>query len=487
VTNFRFVCQCLNDTLEGVRDGLSHFSGPSRVASIFMLHSRAPVCIFDPQNLLRGHEPKFKELYLEQNDWLLNFALPSYKSRFGHLKPEKNLQLAGLVSYGGRSNPVFYQMWFTEHHPDMCSTAPTERWLEHAAWRFSHDIANEPDLYTGISGNFLREYSTYAVRDQIVDHMNLALGWDTHLRIFPILDAVLGISKTREEGAWPRGRLIVVEQRSLAELEFVVRFPEADTPVLENFKHVRKLLMAVEDGALVLVSDGQRIFGIASGSLPSFCIIADFRGQYGFLHVNDQPLCSFSDGNFHSTTHRAKLVQVEETLLESNLDAESGHSLFQTIARLVHHAQESHFGCTLVIDLNPSPVVIAGQRFHTALDLRNPEHFRLARSFLRVDGALHIGRDLRLHGFACLLDGRTIAGEDRSRGARFNSALRFTSEHSNLIVVVVSADRPVAVIEEGVEVSAQCQWHPVSACQFAPQTLSDWILESDSDAENDGP
>jgi hypothetical protein len=46
--------------------------------------------------------------------------------------------LAGLISCGGRSSSVFFQMWFTDHHPDMCSIGPTERWLEHAAWRFSH-------------------------------------------------------------------------------------------------------------------------------------------------------------------------------------------------------------------------------------------------------------------------------------------------------------------------------------------------------------
>ena len=51
-------------------------------------------------------------------------------------------------------------MWFTEHHPDMCSIGPTERWLEQAVWRVSHDIANEEELYTGISGGFLKEYAT---------------------------------------------------------------------------------------------------------------------------------------------------------------------------------------------------------------------------------------------------------------------------------------------------------------------------------------
>ncbi|WP_432215083.1 hypothetical protein, partial [Salmonella enterica] len=76
-----------------------------------------------------------------------------------------------------------------EHHPDLCSIGPTECWLEHAVWRFSHDMANDLDLYTGISGYFLREYATHAVRDHIIDQMNLLLGWDTSVRIYPVLDA----------------------------------------------------------------------------------------------------------------------------------------------------------------------------------------------------------------------------------------------------------------------------------------------------------
>ncbi len=67
----------------------------------------------------------------------------------------------------------------------MCSIGPTERWLEHAVYRFSHDIANEEELYTGISGGFLKEYATHAVRDYIVDEMNVLIGWDTRIRVYP--------------------------------------------------------------------------------------------------------------------------------------------------------------------------------------------------------------------------------------------------------------------------------------------------------------
>ncbi|UCF90113.1 MAG: diadenylate cyclase [Desulfobacterales bacterium] len=474
-----FSCQCIVDTVDGLRDGLSHFSGPSRAAVIYALMPDDPVRIYDPQNLLQGHEPRFKELYLDSQKWRSEVRVPLDKKNFGYMRPEKNLQLAGLISYGGRSGSVFYQMWFTEHHPDMCSIGPTERWLEHAAWRFSHDIANEKELYTGISGHFLREYGTHAVRDHIIDEMNMILGWDTHIRVYPILDAILAISRTREEGEWPVGELLFVESRSLAKLEFVARFPEMERPNLENYKHVRKLLLAVEDSARKLVSDGKTIVGIATGALPEFCILADFRGRYGFLELQSGPVCSFADGSFKSTTHKAKLVHIEEALLEADMDPVSGNRLFKIIASLVHNAENSEHGCTLVIDLNHEPLMISGQKLASPLDLQQPHFLELAQSLSKVDGALHIGADLNLHGFACLLDGRAIAGEDRARGARFNSALRFTAEHQQVIVVVVSSDRPVAIIQEGVELSAQCYWKPYSTCRVRPPTLQAWIAAAD--------
>ena len=470
-----FVYKCIFDTLAGLSEGLSHFSGPSRAAVIFKAGGDNPFSIYDPQNLLRGHEPRLKELYLD--GWVERVPQRIFngKQEFLHVFPEENLQLAGLISYGGSSRAFHYQMWFTEHHPDMCAIGPTERWLEHAAWRVSHDVADEKDLYTGISGSFLREYATHAVRDHIVDEMNRVLGWDTQLRVFPILDAVLGISRTREEGAWPRGELVFVESAAMSEIGFLAKFPLMERPGLGNFKHVRKLLQAVEDSGRRLISDGVSIVGIAADPLPDFYISADFRVRHGFLNLADGPVCSFSDGRFHSTTHKAKLVQVEEVLLESDVSAEKQNALFRIIADLVHSAEALKHGCTLVLDLNQEPVRISGQAVEKPLDLRCDDVLELAKSLAKVDGALHIGRDLRLHGFACLLDGRAIAGEDRSRGARFNSALRFTAERDNIVVVVVSADRPVSVIQQGVELNAQCQWKPVPGGTARPPTLQEWL------------
>ncbi len=365
-------------------------------------------------------------------------------------------------------------MWFTDHHPDMCSIGPTERWLEHAVYRFSHDIANEEELYTGISGGFLKEYATHAVRDYIVDEMNVLIGWDTRIRVYPVLEAVLKISRTPEEGEWPRGRLIFVEKGSIPKMNFILEFPEAEQPVLENVKHIRKLLQSVENSDLKLVVAENTIIGITKENHPDFSISVDFKGRHGFLSLNDKPVCSFSDGSFKSTTHKAKLVQVEEALMDSKLDAQDATALFKTITGIVHSAAYHRHGCSIVIDLNDPPIFIMGHSLLHPLDLNNQRNYDLAKSLSKVDGALHIGADTKLHGFACLLEGSYVPGENRARGARFNSALRFTAKHENIIVIVVSSDTPVSVMAGGVVLETKWKLEKSLICNI-PVLLKNWV------------
>jgi len=468
---------CLFNVVDGLREGLSHFSGTSRAALIYAETKDSPVRVYDPQDLLDGHQPKFKELYLDTESWRSAVNVQDLKT-YAHVCPEKNLQLAGLISFGGRTSSIYYQMWFTEHHPDMCSIGPTERWLEHAAYLLAHDFKNEDAFYAGTSRYVLREYATHAVRDHLRDELNILFGWDTQIEIYPILDAVLGISGTPEEGAWPRGELVFLEPCSVPQVEYLVRFPPSQRPVLRNLKHARKLLLAAEDHSRKLISDGKNIIGIATGDMPECRITADFRGNYGFLRLAGNLVCSFSNGGFHSSNRRPKLVQLEEALLESEIGQTIGYALLTIASFIVHDAGERKHGCSLVIDLNSNPIEISGQKLEKPIDLLDPQNMELAKSLARVDGALHIGADLCLHGFACLLDGLAIPGEDRARGARFNSALRFTSMHKDIVVVVVSSDRPVSVIQHGVELTAQCEWEPLSEFFTLPPTLENWLKAS---------
>lgn len=466
---------CLFHVLDGLCDGLSHFSGPSRAAIVFAERPEDPVFIYDPQDLLRGHEPKLKEIYLDSDLWRRRNRGDSPDQHFSStIDPVGNLHLTGLISYGGRTRTIFHQVWFTEHHPDMCSIGPTERWLEHAVCLLSHDFTNQ-ETYIGTSRYVLREYATHAIRDYCRDEMNIMFGWDVQLQMYPILDAILAISKTPEEGSWPRGMLVFVEPGSLKHIDFLIRFPSLERLDLKNHKHTRKLLLAVEHSDRKLVSDGVNIIGITAGPLPPCHMLADFRGGHGFLKLAGKPVCSFADGRFYSTTRKPNLVLLEEALIEFSVDPANTHILFRIVSEIVGKACDSHFGCSIIIDLDEEFTPLSGQQFEAPIDLREPGFLELAKSLAKLDGSIHIRADLHLHAFAVLMDGSAVPGENRARGARFNSALRFTARHPKVLVVVVSSDRPVSVIQGGMDLTAHCELPPFSECIGSIPSLADWV------------
>lgn len=476
--NPTFCNKCLNETLEGLREGLSHFSGTSTVAVIYRLPGDDFLFVYDPDGLLKGHELKLQNFYFDNENKQIKPKYNGNYKTYSHIETVTELQIDGLISFGGSSATVPYQMWFTRHHPDLSSIGPTERWLEHTVLRFSHDIANDEELYTGISGKFLREYSTHAIHDHIINEISTLSQSPSTPDVYPILNAILEISKTREEGAWPYGELIFIASEVIGKTIFLARFLPNELPQLTHHKHVRKLLQTVENSNHKLISDGSNIFGISADEFSNNSLTADFRGRYGFLKIGKNQICSFSDGRYKSSTLKAKLYEVEEALLDYDLDMEIRDNLFHIIATLVHNAEKMKHGCTFVLDLNDRPVKISGQLLQQSLNLNEPKLLNLACSFSKVDGALHIYRNQHLLGFACLLDGHSIEGEDRARGARYNCALRFTAENPRTLVVVVSADRPVSVVQQGIEFLGQCKWRSGSDCVLTPEPLHKWLTES---------
>lgn len=459
--------------MDGLRQGLSQFSQPSRAAMIYMPSPDSPPRICDPQDLLRGHEPKIRDYYLYSSKWRNGEVPLQGMDRID--ARDAGLELTGLIALGARSQSMPYQMWFTEQHPDICSVGPIKYWLEYAAELISQNFETRNVMSVDTAGFMLQHCAKHALRDFIVDERS-RMGWlDTQIRIYPFLDAIIGVSSTKEEGAWPRGRVVVVEPSQMDRVRFICRFPEHERPRLSDNKHVRKLLQAVEQSGRVLVSDGATVLGIAIGPMPGAYMAAQFSGLHGFLWLKDNLVCSFSDGRFHASNLRANLVQLEEQLLETDMSMETQHQLFRVVSLMVNRVRDRKHGCTLVIDTAKEQMTMSGQHFEEPLDLSDSSQLKLACSLAKLDGALHIGRDMKLHGFACLMDGRSVPGENRARGARFNSALRFTADREDIIVVVVSSDRPVSIIKNGVELTALCRFEQIRGLT-RPPLLAEWIM-----------
>ncbi|MCG8635175.1 MAG: DNA integrity scanning protein DisA nucleotide-binding domain protein [Desulfobacterales bacterium] len=461
---------CIANILNGVSDGLYKYSNPSRVALLFAPEPDDPIQVFDPQDLLGGHETKLNEEFLTGEElWRERVKQQISSQPRGHLIPDRDLDMSGLISFAGASSEFFFQVWFTEHHPDLCSSRPTEKWLEQAATLLAHDY-NSSNTPINSSDYVLKNYALQAIADHLVDERNQHLGFDTKIQIPSILNHILAISKTKEEGAWARGILFFTDPTTINNIDFLTKIQRHERPLVSNIKHIRKLLVGVERSDRKLVSDGNTIIGITDAEIPEYAIAAHFKGDYGFLRMGTQKVASFSDGNFHSSTREAKMVELEEILLDSNLPTEAAGTLFNVVSGMVHKAGHARHGCTLVIDMNETPLTLSGHVLEPPLSLLEPKNYDLASALMRIDGAVHLTTDTRIHGFACLLDGKTISWENMARGARYNSALRFSAATPKVIVVVVSADRPVSIIYNGIELNAFCRWKPVY--QYMPEIIT---------------
>lgn len=470
-----FFERCIIDTLHGLREGLSMFSGKSRIAVIFSLNNDSDYYIFDPQNLLGEHAPKLKDIFYNQDK---PFNVENCLSNQNHSDP--SIDLNGLICCHSSSPSIHHQVWYTEHHPDICSPGPIKYWLEHTTHCVSQDLTAQPELYTGISGNFLREYATHAIRNFLAEKIHSDLGKDIYFPIYNLLNSILGISRTKEEGAKAAGKIIFVEPRQiLPEVLFLAKFDKDQQPHLANFKHVRKLLQAVENSNGYLVSDGQKILGISNSEPPPHTLTVNFQGKIGFLLYDNDVICSFADGAYKANSHRARLVEIEEILLDYPLDSETRASFFKIVETLVHNAQDNEFGGSIIIDLHNAPRSLAGQAVTPPLDLQQFPKLKLACALTKVDGALHIRSDLKLHGFACLMDGYKLDHENRARGARYNSALRFTYHNPKTIVVVVSSDRPVSIIHRGQECTGSLYAGLKESCMLRSQKLDEWLKDTE--------
>ncbi len=470
--NFESIC--LFHILEGLRDGLSHFSSrPTRVALLYAIQHDDLPRVYDPMGLLSGHESVLKDFYQERQGWR---KAPPFAGEMEFLDSEhfRDLHLAGILSHGGRTNAVAYQVWFIEQHPDVCSLGPFRMWLEYAVRLFAQNYKMKSVMTIDTAGFFLQQCATHAIRDFIVEERSSMGKLDTRLRVYPLLDAVLGVSSTLEEGAAAVGRIAFVEPSEIYNMNFLALFPDSERPLLSNHKHVRKLLQSVEYSSALMVSDGVFVWGFATGIAPDSSVIAHFNGNHGFLWLNGLRVCSFSNGAFNALTRQANLVDLEEKLLEMPLSRSEQHSMMKIVARLVGSAAERHHGACLVLDFSEQGLEVSGQKLEHALDLRQEKFIQLAMSLSKVDGALHISKNLKLLAFGCLLDGSSVLGENRARGARYNSALRFSAVHDEVIVVSVSSDRPVSILQNGLELTATCAIQDICGCPFPP-TLAEWI------------
>ena len=256
------------------------------------------------------------------------------------------------------------------------------------------------------------------------------------------------ISTMRYEGSASVGGMLVAP-RERESVQVALSFGQ---PVsLRDFRTVRKLLEITGEGQYLLCADGD-VYGLGGaestdGAADDVFLMA-FTGHYTWtLALGQRVLMEVTYGEPRLPKERIDYAEfrrhVEQTFASINANE------IATLWGLVTEAAQQRHGTMVVVSSGAESEAqrLANQGISITPIALTPELMRLVTA---IDGAVLIDPHNVCHAIGTILDGRATDAGDPSRGARFNSAVRYvdSSEHECL-AIVVSEDGMINLVSNG--------------------------------------
>lgn len=429
----------VDELLHAVQKGLSSYAGPLRVAVVMRPY------VYDPYGLLRPHAAAVEQ---------------------------KATEIDGLVCYAHGTQAI----WYAELPPDLCHPESIRLWLLEAARCLSAELALGLRSQVHSSRITLENYSLYAIEHFIANEYEMRRRRPPQLHIMEVLETLAALSLEREESTPISGEILFADTMEGQPLQLAFD----PRPSMLDRKHLSKLFLGLWKG-VSLASCGREIWGIGRREELRLELLlrAEFESGVGGLFLGgelieqDIELCTLSAGRLQARRINPQLPGLMRTLKRCGFTNEETRSLDRNLSILCSEINRHHHGATIVLETGAKSLTLSGQAVTpTRLDIQ------ALRALSEVDGALHLDREGRLKGFGCLLDGMASAREDRARGARYNSALRFTETHEDCLVVVISADGPISVFRKGVRLGSGAPIKLRETVDLKPPTVEEWLSKA---------
>lgn len=265
--------------------------------------------------------------------------------------------------------------------------------------------------------------------------------WLHRYRVFEDLNK---ISELRYEGGETFGTIIFAPT-NLPSLNFDVALLQ---PIaLDSHKLVRKVLEISDKQLGCICQGGEGIVGFGSlqnfGDIPVFKAV--FTGHYRWeLYVNNTLLmnCAFGVPSVRQPRLTLKIFFSNIRRVLRGLTSKQGEALWVAVSA----AMDQRHGTMLVVSDAASS---EAQRLSSQAIAIEPIKLssELVARISGIDGAILVDRDCNCHAIGVILDGIATKTGDPSRGARYNSALRYIeSSLDPAVCIVVSEDGYVNMV-----------------------------------------
>ena len=246
------------------------------------------------------------------------------------------------------------------------------------------------------------------------------------------------ISSLTYERSDAEGHLVVTRRDNLTNK---LRVSLEKTVGLNESRAVRKLLEVTNDYN-ALLTDGGVIYGLGECiSAPDIAKVAIDGHARWSLSIDDTVLMRVAYE--HATLPKQIL---DKKLFRDVAERTVGAINVDRIWDTFQCALDSGHGTTIVV--SEEPLCEIGRLGQEALAIKPEylEHEDVAR-LGSIDGAIMLGADGKCYAFGVILDGLATSSGDRSRGARFNSSVRYQrTSKLGTMVIVISDDGTVDLV-----------------------------------------
>jgi len=260
---------------------------------------------------------------------------------------------------------------------------------------------------------------------------------------YDLYDKIHNLSLLKYEGEENRGKILFCDP-SLITDQFVQFKDGINLSDNRNLRTIRKLLeICVDD--IFLLSDGQNIYGFGKvlNELKEYRFSIKFKGQGSWELINGSgnivmhvsyglPSLSKHDGN------KERFFKIFQNVFDSKGN-------YDNVWNLINEAKKQRHGTMIVVSDKAEMESERLSKNSFTIVPNDMDDLDLVHGLTSIDGAVMIDHCGKCYSIGCILDGTTKRNVgDSSRGARFNSALRYIhycmNKHYRVLIVVVSED-----------------------------------------------
>ncbi|MDQ1089436.1 diadenylate cyclase [Siphonobacter sp. SORGH_AS_1065] len=277
---------------------------------------------------------------------------------------------------------------------------------------------------------------------------SVAMSVEMHEALVDLYEVCNSISSLKYEGSESIGKMVIAKQHHM-NVSLVL---ELEEPIsIYDYRKVRKFLEVCNDETLI-VSDSYRIYGLGKitgtyNANQESLFVINFKSHYVWEVLHDDKVMMIVDYQIPALP-KERIDREDFHVRISRIFKDISEGDLNSLWEICTVASEQKHGTMLVIS---DQAESEAKRLSNQCFCIKPRKLEasLMKQITSIDGSVLLDKDSVCYAIGVILDGMATKNGDSSRGARFNSAIRYydyVAKEIPTVIVIVSEDGMIDLI-----------------------------------------